>query len=51
MTSIIVYAIIFVAFWLAFMLFVMPIIALILGLNTDKVDGMIERKRRKRNDK
>jgi hypothetical protein len=51
MTSVIVYAIIFVAMWLAFMVFVMPIIALILGLNVDKVDGMIERKRRKRNDK
>ena len=51
MTSIIVYAIILVALWIAFMIFVMPIIALMLGLNTDKVDRMIERKRRKKNGK
>lgn len=51
MTNIIVLMIILMAMFVGFMVFIMPIIAVILGLNVDKVDGMIERKRRKRNDK
>lgn len=47
MVTLITAMIILVGLWLCFMVFVMPILAVILGLNVDKADKYIEEKRNK----